>query len=398
MWGSLHFLLQECFFPPLRSQKAVPLPVWSDSCHNYSQVNTGRRRGWGRIERGWRGEKRRGKREPCGCLAGSVWKMETTQSGSAAACQFQVWRRRAQTRGVCARTRANWNTQEDVYCTRRDAFDKLKRRFAYSLPHLSSAVWLKRPPRVCRHCETTQTIVESPTADAVARHSASCRWPGALGPHGAVCFLTCQICLHSRCHHSPPPPSLACDWSDGGNRFELHACVFLRAGQTSLISLGDSCGKCQTRLPVTQVPICSRPSVNFWVSTHLSCTAAADRCLKSRFGSQPTDVTDDFFFVTVCYFVFVVIFLPFSLQTMSLHSMWSWEQKPSAQQMRKQCWILHDNTLIGQFFFWLLLLRGAAWISVITSRSQWIHLFLSRHCKVRHELPQMLRSEDMVVS
>lgn len=47
------------FLSPLRSQKAVPLPVWNDSCHNYSQVNTGRRRGWGRIEPGRRGKKKR---------------------------------------------------------------------------------------------------------------------------------------------------------------------------------------------------------------------------------------------------------------------------------------------------------------------------------------------------
>lgn len=271
MCGSLSFFPPGVFLSPLLcTQKAVRLLVWNDSCHNYSQVNTGRRRGWGRIEAGRRGEKRRGKREPCGCLAATVWKMETTQSGSAAACQFQVWRRRVHTRGVRVRTRANWNTQEDVYCTRRDAFDKLKRRFAYSLLHLSFSVWFKRPPRVFLHCETMQTMR--------CRLSNCRRFASALAKLRITRHTrTPQCCLFSdlsnmftqRVSSLSPSTYLACERSYGGNRFGLHACVFLCAGQTSLISLGDSCGKCPARLPVINVSICSHPSVNFWI--RLAC-------------------------------------------------------------------------------------------------------------------------------
>lgn len=127
------------------------------------------------------------------------------------------------------------------------------------------------PPRVFPRCQLTPTIAESPTADALARHSALGTLRITRRTRTRWCRLLSDLSnvFTKRLSSLSSATSLACNGSDGGNRFGLHACVFLCAGQASPISLADSCGKCQTRLPVINAPICSRLAVNFRI--RLTC-------------------------------------------------------------------------------------------------------------------------------
>lgn len=227
---------------PLHSRKALPLPVWNDSCHNYSQVNTGRRRGWGRIEREGPGKKKREARA-LWLLGGECVKNRNDSKWVSSSLPVPSLAKVCAGTG-CECTRANWNAQEDVYCTRRDAFDKLKRRFAYLLLHLGFSVWFKRPLCVFPHCEMMQAIAESPTvADNLA-------YGDPIGPFAIPDLSNVSTWQMSSLSSAT---SLACNWLDGLTRFGLHVCVFQCAGKTSLINLADSCGKCPTRLPVINV-------------------------------------------------------------------------------------------------------------------------------------------------
>lgn len=107
--------------------------------------------------------------------------------------------------------------------------------------------------------------------------------------------------------------------------------------------------------------------------THLSCTAAADRCLKSRFGSQRTDVTDDFFFFLSLFVIsFLLSFFSHSACRLWVFTACGLENKKHQASKWGSNAGFFMTTLSDWSVFPLSLTYkgGAAWISVITSPSQ----------------------------
>lgn len=96
----------------------------------------------------------------------------------------------------------------------------------------------------------------------LGRHSASCPDnPVHEDQIGPFVFLPAKCVYAVDATASPPPPP----WPAMGiclDYMHVSSCVL---GKASLISLGDSYGKCPARLPVKNVPIRSCPSVNLWI-------------------------------------------------------------------------------------------------------------------------------------
>lgn len=118
------------------------------------------------------------------------------------------------------------------------------------------------------------------------------------------------MCLHGGCHCLLSTTSLACNWLDGGNLFGLHACVFLCAGQNITHKSGRQLWEVSGTLACHKCTHSFSSVRQFVDSTHLLRDASADSCLKYRFGSQLTDMTDAFFLsLLVIQFLLSFIFL-----------------------------------------------------------------------------------------
>lgn len=161
---------------------------------------------------------------------------------------------------------------------------------------------------------------------------------------------------------SPPPPPWPATGRTEGICLDYMHVSSCALGKTSLISLGDSYGKCPARLPVINVPIRSRPSVNLWIQLTCCEMPVADSCLKYRFGSQPTDMTNAFFFWSLLVIQFLLSFIFLSAYSPSVFTASGNEHKANTIFHHHH---LHDYNIVCLVSFCLvsftvvLLMRSA---------------------------------------
>lgn len=275
MCGSFSFS-PGVFLSYLHSQKALPLAVWNDSCHNYSQVNTGRRRGMRTNRKKEEGGREGGSQSLVAAWRGVCEKWKRLKVGQQQPASSKS--------GKGVRRHGSWAHARKLKYSR----GRLLREARRLLTNWSGALLIRcytwasscdlRGPHVSSLTpKVMQAIAESPAAGALPIVT-----PQAADNSARSRLLSDLSNVFPQQMSSPSSTTfLACNWSDGGNRFGLHALVFQCAGQTSLISPEDSCGKCPTRLPVIHLGICSRPSVNIWIQL-TCCETVVQTSVKNR--------------------------------------------------------------------------------------------------------------------